>query len=170
MNSVSLWGADLAAARARAGLTQAQLAARAKVSQAAVSKAELATSHDAAGRPETLAKIAESISADPAGGDAARIAGIVGAYFNAQRHDIRAAPIVLDVLTRHAARDDEATVRYLCGVLFSAWTTTVTTPERLLMEALRLSAGLCTHGAALKAKTIIDHDGSARRVGAQETP
>lgn len=58
-------GETLRAIREAAGLTQAQLARKASLSQAAISKAESAQTLEDAGRPDTLAKLAMALSIEP---------------------------------------------------------------------------------------------------------
>lgn len=62
---MSTFGETLKAAREAAKLTQQQLAQKVGLSQAAISKAEQASSVDQAGRPETVAKILASLGLPP---------------------------------------------------------------------------------------------------------
>lgn len=132
-----LFGARLRAAREACGLKQFELARRAGVSQAAVSKAETAKELAACGREETLARIAAVLAAPshPAPAPAAAVEDAVGRAFDHTRHSLRAAADVIEAIQ---FRHDLIPAEYLPKVadaLLSAWTPETSSPERLLVAA-----------------------------------
>ena len=134
-----LFGARLKAAREAAGLKQCEVARRAGVSQASVSKAEAAKELSACGREETLLRIAAAISAPtaPAQGASAddAVEAAVGRAFDHTRHSLRAAADVIEAIQfRHDLIPAEHLPR-VADALLSAWSPETSTPERLLVAA-----------------------------------
>lgn len=139
-----LFGEALRNARIAAGLTQHALARRAKVSQAAVSKAEVSLEIGDAGREATLARIVSAIQAEAgsvvtkgAAVDAAATA--VGRAFDPSRHNARAVSAVIDALQFRLDLIHAEDLARIADALLSAWTPENSTTERLLLVALARS-------------------------------
>lgn len=133
-----LFGESLKAAREAAGMKQQELARRAGLSQAAVSKAESAKDISVAGRETTLARITRAVRVgpDPRSDGADVAAEAVGRAFDPSRHNARAVGAVIEAVQFRVADVAPDALASVCDALLSAWSTSTSTPERLLLAAL----------------------------------